>query len=58
MPNHTPQHMRRLSRESAAKRRASQLARLITTCPPLTEVQVAALHALLDERVATSGGTR
>ena len=52
MPNHSPDHMRRITGASAAKRRATKLARLIETSPPLHREQVAQLcAALLDVQV-------
>ncbi len=52
MPNHSPDHMRRITGASAAKRRATKLARLIETSPPLHCEQVAQLcAALLDVQV-------
>ncbi len=53
MPNHSPEHMARLSKESASQRRADKLARLIATCPPLSEAQASRLRVLLESRVAT-----
>ncbi len=50
MPDHSPEHMARLSRESASKRRAAKLARLIRTSPPIATAQAAQLHQLLQER--------
>ncbi len=55
MANHSPEHMRRLSGVSAARRRAAKLTRLIETAPPLEAEQVASLCALLTSRVAASG---
>ncbi len=52
MPDHSPEHMARLARESAAKRRADKLARLITSAPRLSEAQARRLHALIDTRAA------
>ena len=52
MPNHSPEHMARLREESAAKRRADKLARLIASSPRLSEVQARRLHALLESRAA------
>ncbi len=52
MPNHSPDHMRRITGASAAKRRATKLTRLIETSPPLHHEQVAQLcAALLDVQV-------
>jgi len=58
MPNHSPDHMRRITSASAATRRAAKIARLIATCPPLTDVKAAELQALLAERATPSGGAR
>lgn len=58
MPNHTPDHMARLARASAAQRRADKVARLIVSAPPFSEAQAARLRSLLEERIATARGTR
>ncbi len=55
MLNHSPEHMRRLSGVSAARRRAAKIARLIETAPPLEAEQVVSLCALLNSRVAAGG---
>jgi hypothetical protein len=47
MPNHQPEHMRRMVAESAAVRRTAKLAGLIANSPPLTAEQVASLQRLL-----------
>mgnify|MGYP003584358996 CR=1 FL=1 len=47
MPNHEPDHLRRMAAESAAVRRTTKLAGLIATSPPLTTEQVASLQRLL-----------
>ncbi len=52
MPDHSPQHMARLARESAAKRRADKIAQLLVSSPPLNEVQGQRLQALLEARIA------
>ncbi len=57
MPDHSPGHMARLTRESAAQRRADKIARLLISAPLLSEAQVRRLQALLEARVA-AGGTR
>lgn len=57
MPDHSPTHMVRLTRESAAQRRAEKIARLVISAPLLSEAQVRRLQALLEARVA-AGGTR
>ncbi len=55
MPNHSQEHMRRLSGVSASRRRAAKIARLIETAPPLEGEQVLRLCALLNARVAAGG---
>ncbi len=55
MPNHSPEHMARLARESAAQRRTDKLARLIASSPSLSTAQADRLRLLLDKRV---GGAR
>jgi hypothetical protein len=55
MPDHSPQHMARLSQASAAQRRADKLARLILTSPLLSEAQGRRLQSLLEARVASGG---
>lgn len=55
MPDHSPEHMRRLSGVSASRRRAVKIARLIESAPPLEADQVAYLCALLQARVAVGG---
>ncbi|MGI8722599.1 MAG: hypothetical protein ACR2JG_10255 [Geodermatophilaceae bacterium] len=57
MPDHSPAHMARLTRESAAQRRADKIARLLISAPLLSEAQVRRLQTLLEARVA-AGGTR
>ncbi len=51
MPDHSPQHMARLSQASAATRRADKLARLIASSPLLTKAQAERLQALLESRI-------
>ena len=51
MPNQTPEHMQRLAGISASRRRATKIAHLIDTAPPLEADQVSTLHTLLDSRV-------
>lgn len=58
MPDHSPDHMARLARASAAQRRADKVARLIASAPLLSEAQAARLRSLLEEHVATTRGTR
>lgn len=58
MPNHSPEHMAMLSRESAAKRRATKLAQLIRTAPPLSKAETCRLQALLEELAADAGVPR
>ncbi len=55
MPDHSPDHMRRLSGLSASRRRAAKIARLIETSPPLERDQVLRLCTLLNGRVAAGG---
>jgi len=55
MPDHSDEHMQRLAGISASRRRASKIARLIDTAPPLEVDQVSNLHTLLDSRVVESG---
>lgn len=55
MPNHSPEHMRRLSGVSASRRRADKIARLIESAPPIEADQVTYLCALLNARVAVGG---
>lgn len=58
MPNHSPQHMARLSQESAAQRRADKLAPLLTSAPVFNEAQGARLRALLETRITGPGDAR
>jgi hypothetical protein len=55
MPNHSPEHLERITRVSASRRRAEKIARLISTAPPMDAQLVADLVALLDSRVADGG---
>lgn len=55
MPNHSPQHMRRLASISASRRRATKIAHLIETSPPLEVERVRYLCALLNGRAADGG---
>lgn len=55
MPNQTPEHMQRLAVISASRRRATKIAHLIDTAPPLEAEQVRYLCALLNTRVAAGG---
>ena len=55
MPNHTPEHMARLTQQSAAQRRADKIARLLLSSPPLSEAQVRRLLELLAQCVAPTG---
>lgn len=56
MPNHSSEHMAMLSKESAAKRRATKLAQLILTSPPLSRAETCRLQALLEELAAADAG--
>ena len=47
MPNHSPAHMARLARESAAKRRTEKIAKLLESSPALKPEQVDLLRGLL-----------
>ena len=53
MPDHTPEHMARLSKESAAKRRTDKIARLIESSPVLSAEQASRLNGLISARVAS-----
>ena len=55
MPNQTPEHMQRLAGISASRRRATKIAHLIDTAPPLEADQVRHLCALLNSRMAAGG---
>lgn len=55
MPNHTPEHIRKLASASASHRRAAKSARLINTAPPMDGKLVTQLCALLNARVADGG---
>lgn len=55
MPNHSPEHMRRLSGVSASRRRATKIARLIESSPPLEADLVRQLCAQLNSRVIEGG---
>jgi len=51
--SHGPEHMAMLSKESASKRRAAQLARRIRAAPPIATAQAAQLHQLLEEHTGS-----
>ncbi len=48
--NHSPAHMARLSKESAAKRRTEKIAKLLESSPALKPEQVDLLRGLLTAR--------
>ncbi len=52
MPDHSQTHLNRMSRKSAAKRRADKIAKLLTSSPPFSEAQGRVLQALLEARIA------
>lgn len=54
MPNHSPEHMQRITSASAAQRRAEKIARLIENAPPLTPDQRDRLALLLRGAGVTS----
>ena len=53
MPDHTPEHMARLTRHSAAARRAHKIARLLETAPTFTPEQVALRVQLVNRRAGS-----
>ncbi len=55
MANQTPEHMHRLAGLSASRRRATKIARLIETAPPIEPDQVRHLCALLVSRRIKDG---
>lgn len=55
MPNHSPEHLARMTGQSAAKRRADKLARLIASSPPLSEAEGRRLQSLLETRLVPDG---
>lgn len=56
MPNHTPEHLRLLSRRSASVRRAAKLEQLIASSPPLDREVVVNLCRLLSGKAVHGGG--
>ena len=48
MPNHTPEHLKKMHQRSSAIRRMKVLERAIITAPPLSKEQVEQLQLLLD----------
>lgn len=48
MPNHSPEHLRRITDESRAARRTTKIAQLIKTSPPLHPEQADRLRHLID----------
>ncbi len=51
MPNHSPEHLQRLTQASASSRRAAKIARLIQTAPRLDPAHVTQLAVLLRARL-------
>lgn len=51
MPNHTPEHMQRLTEASATKRRTKKISELIQTAPPIPPDQGEELRDLVQERM-------